>query len=73
MALLVAALIRAARTTAQTALGVIGTGVVGVTDVYWLTVLSVSGMAAIVSLLQSLIAGLPEVPIDYSGWLHDDR
>lgn len=56
-----AALVRAGRTAAQAALGVIGTGAVGVTDVSWQTVGSVSAMAAIVSLLTSVAWPPPEV------------
>jgi hypothetical protein len=55
-----AAGIRAVKTMAQTAVGVIGTGAVGVLDVSWVTIASVSVMAGIVSVLTSL-AGLPEV------------
>lgn len=55
-----AALIRAARTAAQTAISLVGTGAVGFTDLDWVHIASVSGVAAVVSLLTS-IAGLPEV------------
>lgn len=58
-ALIRAALIRAARTFAQTAVGLIGT-VVLLEDVPWVAVASGAGLAALVSLLMSL-AGLPEV------------
>ena len=51
--------IRALKTVCQTAIATIGTGVV-LTDVDWLTVLSASVLAGILSLLTSL-AGLPEV------------
>ncbi|WP_268258800.1 holin [Collinsella bouchesdurhonensis] len=37
-----------------------GTGAVGFTDLDWLQIASVSGVAAVVSLLTS-VAGLPEV------------
>lgn len=57
-----AALIRAVRTFAQTAVSMITVGY-GFRDIDWINVLSVSGVAAIVSLLMSL-AGLPEVPKD---------
>lgn len=54
----VAALIRAARTVAQTAVATIGTAVV-MSDVNWVAVVSASVLAGILSLLMSL-AGLPE-------------
>lgn len=55
-----AAGIRALKTAAQTAAALIGTGAVGFTDLDWLHILSVSGVAAVLSLLTS-IGGLPEV------------
>lgn len=54
-----AASIRAVRTVAQTALGVIG-GSVMFSEVNWGTVASAALLAGIVSLLMS-VAGLPEV------------
>ena len=57
-----AALIRALRTVAQTALATIGTAVV-MSDVNWLAVLSASVLAGILSILTAL-AGLPEVEND---------
>lgn len=55
-----AAGIRAAKTMAQSALAVIGSGMFGVLDVDWLNLVSVTIMAGICSVLTS-IAGLPEV------------
>lgn len=55
-----AALIRAVKTFAQTMVALIGTGAVGFTDLDWLKILSVSGVAALLSLLTS-VAGLPEL------------
>ncbi len=55
----VAALVRAVKTAAQTAIALIGTGAVGFTDLDWVRVASVAGVAAVVSLLTSL-AGIPE-------------
>ena len=57
-----AAGIRALRTAAQTALSLLGVGnILG--DVDWLYVLSATALAALLSLLTSLVAGLPEVPL----------
>ena len=55
-----AAAVRAGKTVAQAAVAMLGTGAVGILEVDWLNVLSVSLMAGIVSVLTSL-AGLPEV------------
>ena len=55
-----AASVRAAKTIAQTAVGMLTGNMVGIMEVDWLAVLSVSAMAGVVSLLTS-IAGLPEV------------
>lgn len=55
-----AAGIRAARTAAQTAVGLIGTAVL-VTDVDWQVVASGSALAAVLSLLTSVATDLPEV------------
>ena len=54
-----AAGVRALKTFAQTAVSLVTVGQAFV-EVDWLTVLSISGTAAIVSLLTS-VAGLPEV------------
>lgn len=54
-----AALTRAVKTVAQTAIATIGTSAV-LSDVNWIMVLSASTVAGILSLLTSL-AGLPEV------------
>lgn len=55
-----AAITRAVKTAAQTAVSLIGTGAVGFTDLDWVQIASVAGVAAVVSLLTS-VAGLPEV------------
>jgi hypothetical protein len=57
---LVAALIRAARTFAQTFVGFIAVGA-ALEEIQWLRALSVSGAAAVLSILTSLATGLPEV------------
>ncbi len=54
------AAVRAVKTMAQTAVGVIGTGAVGLVDVDWMNLISISMVAGIVSILTSL-GGLPEV------------
>lgn len=59
----VAALIRAAHTLAQTAIATIGTAAV-FADVDWALVASASGLAAVLSILKSVVAGLPEARID---------
>lgn len=57
-----AAGVRAIKTIAQTALGVIGASLV-LSDVDWTVVASASALAGILSILTS-IAGLPEVKED---------
>ena len=54
-----AALIRAVKTFAQTAVGMITVGM-AMSEVSWVHIASVSAVAAILSLLTS-VAGLPEV------------
>ncbi len=56
-----AALIRAGRTVAQTAIATIGTAIV-LSDVDWLAVLSASVLAGVLSVLTSIATGLPEAP-----------
>ena len=55
-----AAGIRAIRTVAQTAVATIGTAAV-LHEVDWLTAISASVLAGILSLLTSVATGLPEV------------
>ena len=57
---LIAALIRAVRTFAQTFVSMIGVGA-AFSEVDWLRALSVSGVAFFLSILTSLATGLPEV------------
>ena len=61
-----AAGIRAIKTVAQTAVGMLTGEMVGIMEADWLGVLSVSLMAGVVSLLTSL-AGLPEECLDTEG------
>lgn len=56
-----AALIRALHTMAQTAIATIGTAAV-LEEVNWMFVLSASALAAVVSLLKSIVVGIPEAP-----------
>ena len=56
----IAALIRAARTFAQTFVGFIAVGA-ALEEVQWLRALSVSGAACVLSILTSIATGLPEV------------
>lgn len=54
-----AAVLRAVRTIAQTAIATIGTGAV-MSEVNWLMVGSASLLAGILSVLTSIVTGLPE-------------
>ncbi len=55
-----AAGIRAAKTMAQAALAVLGTGTIRLMEVDWLNIVSITLMAGICSVLTSIV-GLPEV------------
>lgn len=55
-----AALVRAVKTMAQTAVSLIGVGAV-MSDVDWFRVASASALAGLLSLLTSVATGLPEV------------
>ena len=57
--LIKAAAIRAVRTVAQTAIAAIGTSAL-ISDVEWRVVASASILAGILSVLTSLVTGLPE-------------
>ena len=57
---IIAALVRAIRTFAQTFVGCIAVGA-ALEEVQWLRALSVSGAAFVLSILTSLATGLPEV------------
>ncbi|HKL43237.1 MAG TPA: holin [Clostridia bacterium] len=58
-----AALARAIKTTAQTALGLFTVGS-AFTEIDWIYIISVAGVAGIYSLLTSVATGLPEVTTD---------
>ena len=53
------AVIRAIKTMCQTAIGIIGASKL-ISDVDWITCLSAVGMAGILSILTSIVGGLPE-------------
>ena len=55
-----AAGVRAIKTMAQTAVGMLTGEMVGIMDADWIALVSVSAMAGVVSILTS-VAGLPEV------------
>lgn len=58
-----AAIVRAVKTIAQTAVSMLTVGQ-AVLDVDWLNVVSVSAVAGLISLLTSIATGLPEVDSD---------
>ena len=60
----IAALVRALYTFCEAALGFIGGSAAVLGDVDWLTVLSGAVLATIISLLKSIVVGLPEVGSD---------
>lgn len=66
-----AALVRAVKTAAQTAVALLGSGAIGLLDVDWLSVASASALAGIVSILTSISTGLPEV--DHSLEVYGDE
>ena len=55
-----AAGIRTVKTMAETAIALIGTNTIGITDVDWLAILSACALSGVVTLL-TCVAGLPEV------------
>lgn len=57
----VAAGVRALRTVCQTAVTLIGTNTMGITEVDWPHVISVALLTGVVSILTSVATGLPEV------------
>lgn len=58
-----AAGIRTVKTMAETAIALIGTNTMGITDVDWLGVLSACALSGVVTIL-TCIKGLPEVKIE---------
>ncbi len=57
-----AAGVRAIKTMAETAIAVIGTNAVGITEVDWLGVLSAAALSGVITLL-ICIKGLPEIKL----------
>lgn len=66
-----AALVRAIKTMAQTAVSLLGTGAMGILDADWVAVLSAAALAGILSILTS-IAGLPEVQLEQTLYALDN-
>ena len=58
-----AAGVRDLKTVAQTAVALLGTNAIGITEVNWVGVASGAALAGVVSLLTSL-AGIPEVDME---------
>lgn len=55
--------IRTIKTMAETALAIIGTNTIGITDVDWLGLLSACALSGIITILTCL-KGLPEIDVD---------
>lgn len=55
-----AAGVRTVKTMAETAIAVIGTNTIGITDVDWVGVVSAAALAGVVTVL-TCIKGLPEI------------
>lgn len=55
-----AAGVRTVKTMAETALAIIGTNTIGITDVHWVGVLSACALSGVITVL-TCIKGLPEV------------
>ena len=54
---------RAIRTVCQTAVALIGTNAVGVSDIDWLGIASGAALAGVISVLTSIATGLPEAEV----------
>ena len=65
-----AALIRAVRTAAQVALGMLTVGMT-ISQIDWINLLSVSAVAALYSFLTSVITDLPEIGNDGTVFIED--
>ena len=55
-----AAAVRTVKTMAETAIALIGTNTIGITDIDWVAILSACALSGVVTLL-TCVAGLPEV------------
>lgn len=64
--------IRAIKTMCQTAIGIIGASTL-ISEVNWLTCLSAVLMSGILSMLTSIVGGLPEVSLDDSIYYEEDE
>jgi hypothetical protein len=58
------AVIRMIKTMCQTAIGIIGASTL-ISEVDWITCASAVGMAGILSILTSIVGGLPEVDYNF--------
>lgn len=71
------ALIRAARTIAQTAISTVAvfstSEIVGITDINWGLVISASILAGILSILTSVTTGLPEVDFEQHVYMNAEE
>lgn len=56
------AILRAIRTMCQTAVALVGTNAIGVSDVDWMGVASGAALSGVLSILTAIATGLPEVP-----------
>ena len=59
-----ASAVLAVRTFAQTAVSLVGTNTMGITQIDWVGVLSGAALASVLSMLTSIATGLPEVGED---------
>ena len=58
-----AAAIRTVKTIAETAIALIGTNTMGITEINWLGLLSACALSGVVTIL-TCVTGLPEVKVD---------
>lgn len=65
--------IRALHTFAQTMIGMIGTEQIGLFDVNWKTIISVCFMSALVSVLKSIVVGIPEDTRKFNSYGEEEK